>query len=199
MKRLLKGLILGVLYLVALPAGLFSRIVWILLRNALVFDYFAQSFSQLPGLPGTWLRACFYKQTLAESHLDLDLGFGSFVSKIETRIGRRVLVTGHTTIGLCDIGEGAVIANYVSILSGRYQHNFTSPGQEILSPGDAFTRIRIGSHSFIGDHCTVMANVGEHSIVGAGSVVVQPIEDYVVAVGAPARRVKERERIALKG
>jgi acetyltransferase-like isoleucine patch superfamily enzyme len=158
----------------------------------MLFDFCAQSFCLIPGVPGKIIRACFYKQTLKKSYLDLDIGFGSLVSKIETSIGKNVLITGHTTIGLTEIGDRAVIANYVSILSGRYQHNFTDLKDDILTDKDCFAKIIIGPDSFIGEHSTVMANVGSHTIVGAGSVVVKPIPDYVVAVGNPARVVKER-------
>jgi acetyltransferase-like isoleucine patch superfamily enzyme len=37
-----------------------------------------------------------------------------------------------------------------------------------------------------------MADVGRHCIIGAGSVVTQPIPDYAVAVGVPARVVRSR-------
>jgi acetyltransferase-like isoleucine patch superfamily enzyme len=36
-------------------------------------------------------------------------------------------------------------------------------------------------------------DIGEGSIVGAGSVVVKPIPPYSVAVGNPARVIKERK------
>jgi len=35
-----------------------------------------------------------------------------------------------------------------------------------------------------------MADVGEHCIVGAGSVVTKPIPDFSVAVGNPARVIR---------
>ena len=38
-----------------------------------------------------------------------------------------------------------------------------------------------------------MADVGAKCIIGAGSVVVDDVEDYSVAVGNPARVVKKRK------
>ena len=64
-----------------------------------------------PGFIGTAVRACYYKQTLACSYMDLNMGFGSFVSKIGTKIGRGVFINGRNIIGLADIGDGTVIAN----------------------------------------------------------------------------------------
>lgn len=192
MRRLFKRIVLGAVWLLVLPAGFVSRALHATLGSSLVFEIFAQVFSLSPGLPGRLIRACFYQQTLREAHLDLDIGFASTISKIGTTIGRGVLITGHTTIGLARIGEGAVIANYVSVLSGRYQHNFTDPDQAILSGNDSFSSVSIGAGSFIGEKCIVMADVGESTIVGAGSVVVKPLPSFVVAVGNPARVVKQR-------
>ncbi|SYZ73067.1 Acetyltransferase-like protein [Candidatus Zixiibacteriota bacterium] len=146
----------------------------------------------IPRFLGTYCRACFYKQTLNKSSPDLDIGFGSIFSNIETSVGRGVLITGYTTIGLAEIGDYAVIANHVSVLSGRYHHNFKDMEKRILDGQDTFIRIAIGDNSFIGDNSTVMADIGKNSIVGAGSVVVKPVPDNVVVVGNPARVVKKR-------
>lgn len=192
MRKLAKYLVLGLTYLLVLPAGLSSRLLHQVARSSFLFDLFAQLFALMPGLPGRYIRACFYQQALRRAHLDLDIGFASIISKIDTEIGRRVLITGHTTIGRARIGDGAVIANYVSILSGRYQHNFTDPTRAILAGADSFSELQIGAGSFIGEHCVVMADIGDFTIVGAGSVVVKPLPGHVVAVGNPARVVKER-------
>ena len=45
----------------------------------------------------------------------------------------------------------------------------------------------------MGDHSVVMADVGDHTIVGAGSIVVKELPAYVVAVGNPARVIRERK------
>ena len=95
-------------------------------------------------------------------------------------------------IGRAHIGDRAVIANYVSVLSGRYQHNFQDISKDVLSNEDRFDFVNIGHDAFVGEHCTVMANVGHHSIIGAGSVVVKDIPEMVVAIGAPAKPVKTR-------
>ena len=36
------------------------------------------------------------------------------------------------------------------------------------------------------------ANVGRHCIIGAGSLVLSPVPDYCVAVGVPARVIRDR-------
>jgi acetyltransferase-like isoleucine patch superfamily enzyme len=42
-----------------------------------------------------------------------------------------------------------------------------------------------------------MADVGRHSVVGAGSVVTKPIPDGVVAAGVPARVIRQRSAVEL--
>jgi acetyltransferase-like isoleucine patch superfamily enzyme len=50
--------------------------------------------------------------------------------------------------------------------------------------------VRIGADCWIGSGAIVMADVGDQSTIGAGSVVVKEIPSSVVAVGSPARPVK---------
>ena len=114
------------------------------------------------------------------------------VSKIEARIGRRVYVGLYSCIGYADIGPDVVVANYVSVLSGANQHNFSDPERPIFAGEDTFTQVKIGANTFLGDKVTVMADIGEATIIGAGAVVSSPIPPYSVAVGAPARVVKDR-------
>jgi acetyltransferase-like isoleucine patch superfamily enzyme len=53
--------------------------------------------------------------------------------------------------------------------------------------------VRIGEGSWVGSAAVVLADVGRHSVVGAGSVVTKPIPDFVVAAGAPARVIRSRQ------
>ena len=50
----------------------------------------------------------------------------------------------------------------------------------------------IGRDTWIGDRAVIMCDVGEHCVVGAGSVVTKPVPDYAIVVGSPARVVGSR-------
>jgi acetyltransferase-like isoleucine patch superfamily enzyme len=50
--------------------------------------------------------------------------------------------------------------------------------------------VKIGRGSWIGSAAIVMADVGEQSIIGAGSVVTQPVPSRVLAAGVPARVIR---------
>jgi virginiamycin A acetyltransferase len=52
--------------------------------------------------------------------------------------------------------------------------------------------IRIGANSWIENAAVVMANVGAHWVVGAGSVAVSDMPDWSVVAGNPARILRVR-------
>ena len=51
----------------------------------------------------------------------------------------------------------------------------------------------IGSNTWIGDNCIILAgtSIGEYSVIGAGSVVTGKIPEYTIAAGVPARVIKK--------
>ena len=196
MKRAIKWLVYGTIFVLVLPSGLLARLGTRVPALRIFYGFFAEAYSLVPGVFGTVARVCFYKQTLRKAHLDLVVGFNTIISKMDDELGRGVLIGARSTIGRAKVGDHAVIANCVSILSGRYEHNFQDPSKNILAGADTFSCVNIGSHAFIGEKCVVMADVGEYTIVGAGSVVSKPLPPFVVAVGNPARIVKERPRPA---
>ncbi len=53
--------------------------------------------------------------------------------------------------------------------------------------------ITIGNNVWIGANCTILGgvNIGENTIIGAGSVVTRDIPANVIAVGSPCRVVRE--------
>ena len=183
---------MAIMYVLVLPLGGLSRLLYRIACSTMVFDFSAQLLAMVPGVVGLCVRACFYHQALDVSHFDVVFGFGTIVSKPGARIGRGVFISKYSSIGLVDLGDGAVIAGYVSVLSGKRQHNLDDPTQPILDGHDRFTRVTIGHDVFVGEHATIMADVGDRSIVGAGSVVVNDVPGYVVVAGNPAQIIKHR-------
>jgi acetyltransferase-like isoleucine patch superfamily enzyme len=57
---------------------------------------------------------------------------------------------------------------------------------------DLFGRICVGNNVFIGYGCIIMPGVtiGDNVVIGAGAIVTRDIPSNCVAVGAPARRIK---------
>ena len=65
----------------------------------------------------------------------------------------------------------------------------------LLQQGGHSRKVSIGRDVYIGMGVCVMysADIGDGSVIGAGSVVVKPIPPYSVAVGNPAKVIRERK------
>ncbi|MBV9485520.1 MAG: acyltransferase [Frankiaceae bacterium] len=86
------------------------------------------------------------------------------------------------------IGERAVFGQAVFIADGN--HNYGDPDRHLLDQGYDFRPITIGAGAVITSKCTILNSVGEGAVIGAGSVVRNPIPPHCLAIGAPARVVE---------
>lgn len=111
---------------------------------------------------------------------------GFFGNQIETgcNIMTGTIITSDiqikkgTLINLnCTIGHDSIIGNFVEL----------SPGVHISG------NCKIGDFTVFGTNATMLPklNVGKNVIVGAGSVVTKDLPDNCVAVGIPAKIIKE--------
>ena len=105
------------------------------------------------------------------------------------------LGTGTTCFGHrgLEIGDCSLIAQNVTITP--YSHIFDDPGKRIWDQGGHMKKVTIGKDCYLGMGVCVMysGDIGDGSVIGAGSTVVKPIPPYSVAVGTPARVIKERK------
>ena len=111
-------------------------------------------------------------------------------------IGNRVYIgTGTTLFGHkgFEIGDNCLLAQ--NITSTPYSHIYDNPQDLIWNQGGHSKKVTIGEDSYIGMGVCIMysGDIGKGSIVGAGSTVVKPIPPYSVAVGTPAKVIKERK------
>lgn len=83
------------------------------------------------------------------------------------------------------IGAHCGLGHSVSVIDGN--HRFRDPDTPFLQQGYDFRPITIGDHVAVLSTATVIADVGDHAIVGANAVVTKPVPAYSVAVGVPAR------------
>lgn len=72
-------------------------------------------------------------------------------------------------------------------------HSYENPDRPIITqPIKQVNPVRIGEGSWLGENvCVIGASIGKHCTIGANSVVTHDIPDYSVAVGAPARVIKQ--------
>ncbi|MBE6590903.1 MAG: hypothetical protein E7646_02590 [Ruminococcaceae bacterium] len=105
-------------------------------------------------------------------------------------IGTGTTLFGH--LGL-EIGDHVLMAQNITVTP--YSHIFSDPEKNIISQGGHQRKVTIGRDSYLGMGVIVMysADIGEGSVIGAGTLVTKPIPPYSVAVGHPARVIKKRQ------
>jgi len=100
-----------------------------------------------------------------------------------------------TCVGSVRIGDDVLTANNVYISDNIHGYeDVTLP--VIRQPVKYKRSVDIGSGSWIGENaCIIGANVGKNSVIGANAVVTSDIPDYAVAVGMPAKVIKQYDAI----
>ena len=116
---------------------------------------------------------------------------GAFVEiQKNATIGRRCKISSHTFI--CEgvtIEDRVFIGHGVMFINDSYPRA-TTPAGELQTADDwkvESTLVRTGAS--IGSGATILSNVviGEHAIVGAGSVVTRDVPAHAVVAGNPAK------------
>jgi acetyltransferase-like isoleucine patch superfamily enzyme len=105
-------------------------------------------------------------------------------------IGRGSGIVGHLGV---DIGDDVWTGHHVYVTDQN--HGYTDPRLPISRQVQPERPVRIGAGSWLGHGTVVLpgAQIGEHVVIGANSVVTGEIPAFTVAVGAPARVVAKIE------
>ena len=95
------------------------------------------------------------------------------------------------------IGEKVLLSPNVYITDCDHEYrNIDIPviDQGIVQKGQ---KVSIGEGSYIGINAVIAGDVkiGKHCVIGANSVVTKDIPDYCVAVGSPARVIKQYNKM----
>ena len=126
------------------------------------------------------------KSSVIEDYTIINNAVGEIIIGNHTRIGM-----GNTIIGPVMIGNNVILAQ--NVVTSALNHNFEDVLTTINRQGVKTDQIIIENNVWIGANSTILAGVhiGEHVVVGAGSVVTKDIPPFNVVVGNPARIVKE--------
>ena len=187
-KRLIKLLFLAL----AFPLYALYRLFALIDPSEATFQAFSQFVSLIPGRTGVFLRAAFYSLVFTDTSDETSIGFMTVFSHADTTLERGVYIGAQCNIGKCSIGEGTLLGSGVHILSGSRQHNFSDTDTPIQEQGGVFEKIRIGRDCWLGNTCVVMAELGDQSIVAAGSVVIKPVAEGDIVAGNPAKKIRSR-------
>ena len=187
MKNVLQRAIFGFCLLFISPLFFLYRLT----GSRSLFAGQAQALALVPGKFGSYLRVAYYCKTLRRCSKQGYIGFGSFFAHPEAELGICYYIGAYTIIGKALIGDHATIASHVSVLSGKNQHGFMEIGKPIQEQSGFFAEISIGENCWIGNNSVVMADLGRHTVVAAGSVVVSSTQGEEIVAGNPARVVKK--------
>ena len=193
MTRHLKHAAEALATLLVLPAWLAYRLGRAARGPERAFQGWSQAFGLVPGLSGAYLRRAFYRLVLPRYGAGAWVGFGTILSHPTAEIGDRVYVGSYCVLGDVTLGDDALLASHVSVANGAAQHGIGRLDVPIREQPGAWPRVRIGRDTWIGERSVILADVGDHCVIGAGSVVTRGVPDYAVAVGVPARVVRRRD------
>ncbi len=119
----------------------------------------------------------------------LDARDGSITIGSNCSVNDFCVFYGH---GGLTIGNDVRIATHTVIVAA--DHNFSDPDRLIREQGVEAKPITIGDDVWIGANACILGGVeiGRGSVIGAGSVVTQSVPPMSIAVGNPAKVVKQR-------
>ncbi len=186
---LLKALAGALAEVAVLPALLQFKIESLVLEpNSACLDV-TQAAARWTGLVGMYLRRALLKHIIAKVGSEVLVGTGTVLTKTSIELGDRVYIGSYGILGNVCIGDNTLVGDRVSFISG--QHGI-APDALIKDQPEEFRRIMIGADCWIGSGAIVMADVGDHSVVGAGSVVTKPVSKYMIVAGNPAKPIGDR-------
>ena len=194
MKRFIKPLLNAFAAVIVSPAVCVFQLQSAVVGADRVFTGWSQLLSLIPGLTGVYLRHAFLRMTTRGCGEDACVSFGTLFSHPGISLGKTVYIGHYCSIGDVTIEDDVLIASHVSIMNGCRQHGTERLDIPMREQTGDYEPVTIGCDSWIGERATVAASIGRHCIIGAGALVLSPVPDYCIAVGVPARVIRDRRQ-----
>jgi acetyltransferase-like isoleucine patch superfamily enzyme len=192
MREAAKTLALVVATVVVLPALVSFAIRRSLFGPDRALEGSTQALSLVPGVLGDYLRRAFLVQALAHCDRSATVQFGTIFSQSAARLDANVYVGPRCHLGRVHLEKDVLLAAGVHVPSGGATHGTDDIDVPIREQPGTRTLVRIGEGTWVGSAAVILADVGKHCVIGAGSVVTRPLPDYVIAAGVPARVIRSR-------
>ena len=124
---------------------------------------------------------------------------GAFATETQAiSIGANVIIRQGTNIHASPYPQGSIdIEDDVLLGPGVHfyadNHVFADPARPIVDQGFDTAPVRVCKGAWLGSNVVVLAGVtiGEHAVVGAGSIVTKDVPAWTLAVGNPARVIRD--------
>lgn len=153
---------------------------------------------RVPGETGFALRQRFIGRRFKAAGAGLRIYIGALIyGTHRLSVGRNCHIGLNNVIqanGEIEMGDDVLLGPGVKIWS--VNHVFERVDVAILEQGYEHKRVSIGNGVWIGANSFVMpgANIGDHVVISAGSVVAgKDVEPYSILAGNPARRIGARQ------
>jgi len=192
MKALIKKCVYFTSVVIVLPVLLSYFVLRVIFGQSQAIESTSQFLCTVPGLTGVYLRAAYYSIVFEKCARNIHVGYGTLFSQSACLIEDNVYIGPRCQLGMVHLGRDVLLAAGVHIPSGGQTHFFADPSVPIREQGGERKLVRIGAGAWIGSAAIILADVGDGTVVGAGSVVTKPLPANVVAVGVPARVVRRR-------
>ncbi|EEU9595635.1 acyltransferase, partial [Escherichia coli] len=149
----------------------------------------------VPGTIGLLIRQFYYELTLTSCGKNLRVFWGAYIVYPDVMIGDNCTIEEFCIISKCRLGNDVILAARVSIMSGSKHHDINDITKTFGESKAEYRTIHLGNNLWIGTHAVIMNDIGDHTAIGAGSVVTRAIPEMVVAAGVPARIIKHRGKL----
>ncbi len=157
-----------------------------------LFDFSKIGFFVFPAVGDNWLRMKIHKFIQQNNLNECQLIHPKAIVGFDVSIENSTLIAAGVIINpLCKIGVGCIL-NTGCILD----HEATVENYVHIGPGATLAgNVSVGEGSFIGANTTIIQGVtiGKNCIIGAGSVVLNNVDDNTVMVGNPAKFLRRND------
>jgi acetyltransferase-like isoleucine patch superfamily enzyme len=163
-------------------------------RKRICMSFLTEVLSQVPFAFGWKLRRAVYARVLPRVGHDVVLHHGVTIEDERTEFGSDIWISVGTYIDYVKFEDHVLVGQNVVLLSGKNHHLANRTDIPIKHQGNPPKQpITIGKGAWIGANSTIMADVGNDAIVGAGSVVTKPVPPFGIVAGNPARLIRMRK------